>query len=87
MTWEELEAHVGERVTLTGTALDAAAGAIVSLDDHPVYVDGLRRWEERFFAQEVEVSGTLVFRPGPPGAIHKVGDAYALEDATWSAAR
>ena len=43
MRWDELEARVGQAVTLTGTALDAAAGAIVSLDDRPVYVAGLRK--------------------------------------------
>jgi hypothetical protein len=85
--WDELEAHVGEAVTLTGTALDAAAGAIVSLDERPVYVAGLRRWPSELFAQQVEVSGTLVFRERPrEEKIHRVDSAYALEDASWSRA-
>jgi hypothetical protein len=88
MRWDELEAHVGQAVTLTGTAVDAAAGAIVSLDDRPVYVAGLRRWPSELFAQKVEVSGTLVFRERPQEAkIHRVDAAYALEDARWSRAR
>jgi hypothetical protein len=86
--WHELEAHLGEAVTLTGTALDAAAGAIVSLDERPVYVAGLRRWPSELFAQQVEVSGTLVFRERPrEEKIHRVDAAYALEDAKWSRAR
>ena len=83
--WSDLEARVGEQVTLVGTALDAAAGAIVSLDGFPVYVAGLRGWPQELSGQEVEVAGTLVLRPGAPRGVHGPGESYALEDASWSA--
>lgn len=86
--WADLEQRVGEQVTLTGIALNAAAGAIVSLDGYPVYISGLRQWTETLFGQPIDVTGTLVFRPDPRPAdsrSHKIGDSYALEDASWSA--
>lgn len=86
--WADLQPRVGQQVTVTGTALNASAGAIVSLDGGPVYIDGLRAWPDELFGQEVEATGTLVFRPGPaPGTpTHRLADSYALEGASWSAA-
>lgn len=85
--WEDLESRVGEQVTLTGTALNAALGAIVSLDEVPVYVAGLRRWPEEVTGHEVDLTGRLVFRsaPDPEGpVVHKPGDSYAVRDASWT---
>ena len=42
--WKDLEARVNEQVTIGGTALNAASGAIVSLEGRPVYVSGLAGW-------------------------------------------
>jgi hypothetical protein len=85
--WDELDAHIGEPVTLTGTALDGAAGAIVMLDDHPVYVAGLERWPDELSGEEVEVRGTVARRAGSDAPIHRVsGSAYTVQDARWSAA-
>ena len=85
--WSDLEGRVGERVTLAGTALDAAAGAIVSLDGFPVYVAGLRGWPPGAVrAGGRGATGTLVFRPGAPRGVHGPADTYALEDASWSRA-
>lgn len=85
--WEDLEPHLGEQVTLTGTALNAALGAIVSLDGRPVYVAGLRGWPEAVAGREITLTGRLVFRgaPDPEGpVVHKRGDTYAVEDASWT---
>jgi len=85
-------AHVGESVTIRGTAVDARAGAIVQLPDGtPIYVAGLFEWEERVSEKEVEVTGRLVHRPSriPPTApngprYHGLGETFALEEASWT---
>lgn len=87
MRWADVEGHVGERVTLTGEAVDGAAGAVVVLeDDHGVYVSGLQWWPDDVSGREVEAAGTLVLRPSPKRKhVHKVlGDSYALDDPTWA---
>jgi hypothetical protein len=85
--WTDVEEHVGERVTVTGEAVDAAAGAVVVLEDgHVVYVGGLESWPDDASGREVEAAGTLVLRPASKQKyVHKVlGDSYALDGATWT---
>lgn len=87
--WEDLQSRVDEQVTVVGTARNAAAGAIVSLDGRPVYVSELEQWPPELVGRKVEVSGVLVFYPAPQAegrTIHKLSDSYALEDASWSVA-
>jgi hypothetical protein len=87
MSGDAFAARVGERVTLVGRALDAAAGAIVLLEDRPVYVEGLDAWPADDAGREVEITGTLAFQPGVPQdgpTVHGPSDAYAVTDATWS---
>ena len=84
---EDLESHVGERITVTGTALNAALGAIVSLGGLPLYVSGLRGWPEDVVGRELDVTGRLVLRRAPDRegpVVHKPGDTYAVEDASWT---
>ncbi len=86
--WEDLQSRVGEQVTVVGTAQNAAAGAIVSLDGRPVYVSQLEQWPPDLVGRKVEVSGVLAFYPAPQAegrTIHKLSDSCALEDASWSA--
>ena len=64
--WEDLQSRVGEQVTVVGTAQNAAAGAIVSLDGRPVYVSQLEQWPPELVGRKVEVSGVLAFYPAPP---------------------
>ncbi|QEC47924.1 hypothetical protein FSW04_10315 [Baekduia soli] len=85
MNRADLEARIGERVTLTGHARNAAAGAILALDAFPVYVGGLQAWPQDVLERVVEVSGTIVARPGAPAGVHGPGDALELGDATWAA--
>jgi len=86
MTDPALEAQVGQRVTLTGTAQNAAAGAIVLVEDRPVYIGGLSRWPAELAGRELDVTGTLVSTRGPaPGArVHGHAGGYALDDASWA---
>jgi hypothetical protein len=86
--WEDLQSRVDEPVTVVGTAQNAAAGAIVSLDGRPVYVSELEQWPPELVGRNVEVSGVLVFYPAPQAegrTIHKLSDSYGLKDASWSA--
>ena len=85
--------HVGETVTLRGTALTAAEGAIVSTGaGAPVYVAGLERWDKELERKPVEVTGVLRRREStlPPAGdmpAHGVDAAsFVLEDARWAAA-
>jgi hypothetical protein len=83
--------HLGESVTLRGTARTAAAGAIVSVAGEPVYVDGLDRWSEEVEGKSIEVTGVLRLResglPAPPegeAPMHGlVDDTFVLDDAEW----
>jgi hypothetical protein len=84
--WDDLQSRVDEQVTVVGTAQNAAAGAIVSLDGRPVYVSELDQWPPELVGRKVEVSGVLVFCPAPEAegpTIHKLSDSYALEHASW----
>ncbi|HEY1712254.1 MAG TPA: hypothetical protein VGG07_05095 [Solirubrobacteraceae bacterium] len=85
--WEDLQSRLDEHVTVVGTAQNAAAGAIVSLDGRPVYVSELEQWPPELVGRNVEVSGVLVFYPAPQAegrTIHKLSDSYGLKDASWS---
>jgi hypothetical protein len=84
--------HIGEPVTFRGTALTAAAGAIVTGAGRPVYVAGLERWDTELEGKPVEVSGVLrrqeselpAAAPGEPPA-HGVGAArFMLDEARWA---
>jgi hypothetical protein len=81
-----LEAQVGQRVTLTGAAQNAAAGASVLVDGWPVYIGGLSRWPADLAGRELDVTGTLVRTrgPAPEDRIHGPSGGYALHDATWA---
>ena len=84
--------HVGEPVTFRGTALTAAAGAILMAGGgRPVYVAGLERWDEELEGKPVEVSGVLRRRESelpPAGDLPAHGvdaAAFVLDDASWAA--
>lgn len=85
--------HIGETVTFRGTALTAAAGAIVSTGaGRPIYVAGLERWDKELERKPVEVTGVLRRRESelpPPGDMPAHGvdaAAFVLDDARWTAA-
>ena len=81
-----LEAQVGQRVTLTGTAQNAAAGASVLIEGWPVYIGGLSRWPADLAGHELDVTGTLVRTrgPAPEERVHGPAGGYALDDASWA---
>ena len=81
-----LEAQVGQRVTLTGAAQNAAAGASLLVEGWPVYIGGLSRWPADLAGRELDVTGTLVSTrgPAPEDRVHGPSGGYALDDASWA---
>jgi hypothetical protein len=80
--------HLDRPVTVEGRALPAAAGAVVRVDDLPIYIQDLTTWDEELNLKMVRVTGVLRRRPGveelrgeppEPGP----GETFALEDAHW----
>ena len=83
--------HVGESVTFRGTALTAAAGAIVMGVGRPVYIGGLERWSAELEGKPVEVSGVLraqesALPAGDPPSHGVDAASFVLDDARWAAA-
>jgi hypothetical protein len=83
--------HVGESVTIRGTALTAAAGAIVTGAGRPVYIGGLERWDKELEGKPVEVSGVLraqesTLPPGDPPSHGVDAASFVLDDARWAPA-
>jgi hypothetical protein len=85
--WEDLKARVDDQVTIAGTALNAASGAIVSLHGRPVYLSVVSGWPPEVLGREIEVTGRLAFVPAPAPegpVVHKLDDSYELKDASWT---
>lgn len=83
--------HVGERITVTGTAVDARAGAVVVLADNtPIHLPGLSEWDDGVSCRTIEASGILRVRPSripatPAGGDHHhgVGETFILDQPSW----
>lgn len=88
--------HVGESVTVEGTAWSAAAGAMVRVAgvSRPIYIAGLDSWDKELEGQAVEVTGVLrlrepqVARPeGTAAPAHGLDTAtFVLDGAEWAPA-
>ena len=85
---------VGKRVRLSGPARDAKGGAVLLLNDVPVYLAGLESWPLVVRGKQVAVGGTLVDKRYLPEATRNakgeiaqgtaVGSTqYVLESPTW----
>jgi hypothetical protein len=87
---------LGQQVTINGCARDAAMGAVVLTEDRtPIYVDGLREWDEDIEGEDIEATGILRRRSLAPdpvvdedGAVSHgaEGTNYVLEGASWNRA-
>jgi hypothetical protein len=86
--------HVGESVTVTGTARNAAAGAMLRVAgvSRPIYVAGLDSWSGELVGNEVEVTGVLRVRDpqvarGGDEPMHGLDSAtFVLDEADWTQA-
>ena len=84
--------HIGQSVTLRGTAWTGAGGAMVSPDAGlPVYIYGLDSWSSELEGKPVEVTGIVRAREGGPppsfGGLPAHGpdpDTLLLHDAKWT---
>ena len=88
-----LDAVLDEVTTVSGTAHQAMMGAVVfTAEGTPVYIAGLREWDDGRSGKSIEVTGVLRKKslgPDPTvdedGAVsHGIeGTQYVLEGATW----
>jgi hypothetical protein len=88
--------HVGQTVTLIGTARNAHSGAVVLLDDgSAIYIDGKNRWEKPWNQKRIEATGRLDREKlAPDPEVNEQGEvshgmkgtALVLRDATWKEA-
>lgn len=73
----DLANSLDEHVAISGLAVNAKAGAILTTDrEEVIYLTDLRRWPEEFLNHRVVVEGTL--RQGP------VYPEAKYEEAGWS---
>ncbi len=96
MSHTGLDHLVGEPVTLNGCARDAMMGAVVLTEDRtPVYLSGMREWNEDVEGEDVEVKGVLQRRSLAPDPVvdeqgnhsHGAeGTNYVLDSVTWKLA-
>lgn len=83
---------VGRRVHLAGVARDAKGGAVLLVENEPVYLEGLDAWPTEAHGQRVAASGTLASRQHLPEATRDAkgavsqgaqGKQLVLEKPTW----
>jgi hypothetical protein len=82
----------GEKVSITGQARNAKAGAILVAGDSIYYVDGLAAWEDKMLSGKVTVTGRLIEKTfsnsdftNEKGEIQAglTGKIKIIEQATW----
>lgn len=93
MTHNGYDNQLDQEVTVSGCARDAFMGAVVLTEDRtPIYVDGLREWDEDIEGEDIQATGVLRRRSLAPdpvvdedGAVSHgaEGTNYVLEGASW----
>jgi hypothetical protein len=99
MAWPpDWSSHVGQTVTLEGTAVDAKLGALLQGQESAIWIDDLRAWPEGFYSghgqgKRLRVTGMVIKRddlpvfvqkPGaPPRAGMPVQSEEELDKAKW----
>jgi hypothetical protein len=91
---DEPDDRLDKPFACTGTAKDAAMGAVVVADGGGVYyLDGMQSWPKDAFDKQVEVKGTLrrkKLAPDPTvdedGMVSHgmLGSSLVIEDAVWT---
>ena len=86
--------HLGESVTLRGTAWNAAAGATLDVAGvrRPIYIGGLDSWSDDLEGKPVEVTGVLRLREAdvPPAdegdwPLHGLDtETFVVDGAEWA---
>jgi hypothetical protein len=99
MAWpKDWSGHVGQTVTLEGTAADAKLGALLQGEQGAIWIDGVDSWPEGLYSggdqgKRLRVTGTVikkddlpvfVQRPGePPRAGIPVASEQEMDKAKW----
>ncbi len=86
----DLDQNINKQVTIDSVARNAAAGAVVLVDDTPVYLEGLERWDSAHNGKQVTVSG-LLFRESGDDVVNAAGEyahgipdgRFVLKSPTW----
>ena len=59
MTELNLKELLNKEVTLTGMAKDAKGGAVLLINEMPIYLKGLSSWSDDHFGKIIKVNGLL----------------------------
>jgi hypothetical protein len=85
MAWpKDWSKHLGQTVTLEGTAANTKLGAVLEGDGRDIWIDGLDRWPEVFYSggdngKRLRVTGIVIKRDDlpvfvvEPGAVPQKG--------------
>ena len=71
--------HLGQRVTLEGTAANAKVGPLLEGDGEAIWIDGMDYWPEGFYpgqgkGKRLRVTGTVIKRGDLPVFVQKQGE-------------
>lgn len=78
---------LNRRVHATGVARHhPKGGATITLNDQPLYIDGLEKWPADLVNKQVRVTGILTRIPDPPPGHAGIVDGHKLIDARWDLA-
>jgi len=80
---------LNKEVILTGMTKDAKGGAVLIINEIPIYIEGLSLWPDKYFGKMIKVRGKLKDKKMIPdpyieenGAISQgaIGNQLVLED-------
>ncbi len=80
MAWpKDWSKHLGQKVTLEGTAANAKVGPLLEGDGEAIWIDGMDEWPQGFYTGEgkgkrLRVSGTVITRDDLPVFVQKPGE-------------
>lgn len=55
----DLDSKLDQRVVLSGIAENGKAGALLTIGEQPIYIEGLESWDESLYGKKVTVEGVL----------------------------
>jgi len=80
MAWpQDWSGHVGQTVTLEGTAADTKLGALLQGQEGAIWIDDLSAWPEGFYSggdqgKRLRVTGTVIKKDDLPVFVQKPGE-------------
>jgi hypothetical protein len=92
-TLDLVRENIGKKVTLTGKAANAKAGAVVECGSDPVYIDGLDSWPDETLGKVVLIVGVFKRAKLAPDPVYDKqgrginqgisGESWVIVDAEW----